>query len=624
MSVTEFTSDDFLFNFDISVFAPSTCKYGDLIEVNRKLYKYNKPYVLFNFTGESYSVGPMVLPTKSSCLECNIAQVLKNMNVDLSEDEKLEFKELIELTFSHDVSVESCQMNESVITYLCDIIYREISKQLNYSLSELVNCQFYFALDSLAQEKVEILPTTCCDFCNGANSEYIKISDENQLLQYMKANSVKLVHNSVKYKTGGVRSKTESETKALLEKELNKLGSKITIEFDENNPFKDIVPSYIAQFERTDESGFYFPKSESGAGKGITMSQAYFSAGFEIIEHITREYTGDIPIVAAKYKDIKNYAIDMPYLASTIMNRNTYYSEFNEDSEIDWVIANSVIDSEKKLIPAFLVFMHDVDLKGTMFGTASTGVASGATLEDAILHGLFEVIEHDAWMIGQANPFILPTVNYESSKNPKIKEIVHAIEDMGYEIVTRDYTNDLKVPVFRTYITNRKNFSQYSYNGIGCHVSPEIALERSITEAMQFCDPLFGGIESSLVTNNVLATSMVSLYNQHHVINKDVLGKSDKVTQIVNSLFEFKSSYDLIQQLAALVKERIGGDIYFVDLTKKGMDIKVVRVVVTGEIQRLNHPILSASNRLFEFGIRCGYSNEPISYEELFMGDYQH
>lgn len=622
ITIASFLEDTFICDFDVAIFAPSDCTYADLLSVNEKLYRYNKPFALVNFNGIDIMVGPLVVPKKSVCLECIISSKLKNINTHVSCDEKIGINDLKSLKYSYSVSFE---FEESVISYLVNKVYAEITSHFNGLSSELINCQYFFKTTSLCLDKEVKLPTTYCDFCKGINKNYIKVNSETALNEILDANSPHLSYDTVKYQTGGIRSKTESETKEILDKDLKKLGSKIRIEFDDGNPFRDIAPSFSAYSDEMSTSDLsYILRPDRGAGKGLTKSQAYFSAGFEMIEHISRQYTGDVPIIAAKYKDVKKFAIDMPYLASTIMNTNTAYEKFDENIETDWVVATSLSGAGKKLVPAFLVFMFDVELKGTLFGTASTGVASATTLEDAILHGLFEVIEHDAWLIGQSNPYILPIVDYASSSSAKIKEIVAKVKSMGYDIITRDYTNDLTIPVFRTYITNRENFSQYSYNGFGCHISPEIALERSVTEAAQFCDSLFGGSKSSLVTRSVLSTSLVNLYNQHFVVNKDVLGKTDKKTVIGKPAFEFNSSYDLIQKITSLIKDKIGGDVYYVELTKPGMNVKVVRTIVTGEIQRMNHPIISASKRLFEFGIRCGYSDKKMTYEELFMGDYQH
>lgn len=306
------------------------------------------------------------------------------------------------------------------------------------------------------------------------------------------------------------------------------------------------------------------------------------------------------------------------------MNNNTIFDNFDENMEVDWVVATSLTNGSKKLVPAFLIFMYDVELKGVLFGGTSNGSAIGVTLEDAILHGLFEAIERDAWLIGQSNPYILPIVDYESITNIKIKKIISKIKNMGYEIITRDYTNDLKIPVFRTWIVNRNDYSRYAYNGFGCHVSPEIALERSITEAVQVDDWSIseGELESDMITPQLLSKSLVNLYNQHFLVNKDIFGKTDRKTIIEEPIFEMNSSYEVIKNVANLIRDKVGGDVYYVEMTKPGMNVKIARTVITGDFQKMNVPLLSASKRMFEFGIRCGYSDKKTTYEELFMGNY--
>ena len=54
------------------------------------------------------------------------------------------------------------------------------------------------------------------------------------------------------------------------------------------------------------------------------------------------------------------------------------------------------------------------------------------------------------------------------------------------------------------------------------------------------------------------------------------------------------------------------------------MEVKVARTIITGDFQNMNMPLLSASKRMFEFGIRCGYSDKKTTYEELYLGKYQH
>lgn len=248
-------------------------------------------------------------------------------------------------------------------------------------------------------------------------------------------------------------------------------------------------------------------------------------------------------------------------------------------------------------------------------------------LEDAILHGLLEAVERDAWIIGQSNPFVLPIVDYETSKNSKIKDIISKIKEQGYDIITRDYTNDIGIPVYRTWIVNPNDYSRYAYTGLGCHVIPEIALERSITEAVQVDDwSTTGGInfDAGMMNLEVLSESLINIYNQHFLVNKDILGTTDRRTSILDSVIEADSTLQVLLDTAKKVSEAVNGHVYYVDLTKPGLETKVVRTIVTGDFQNMNIPLLSVSPRLFEFGKKFGYTDKLTTYEELFMGKYQH
>lgn len=629
IKVSSFLEKDTFYTFDIAIIAPSILTYSDLFSVNEKLYRIQKPFIQISFNGVKITAGPLVIPNKSACLECGVSYELKRLNSKVSNDNKIEISDLKNLKFCSNIPDD---FESYKLTYIVNILLEDISNFFNGSPSEFLDHQYFFDLNFLDYTKKERLPTTYCGFCNAINRKYIRYDSDTMDFDYIlnghaNVNLTNLTASDVKYKVGGLRSKTEKETKEILDAELKKLGAKVRIEPALGNPFNDndIIHCYNSYIEQTSANEMpYIIRKNEGAGKGLTKTQSYFSAAFELLEHIGLQYTGDIPIVCAKYKDVKEIAIDLPYLASTIMNKNTAFDDFDENTEIDWVVATSLTDGGKKLVPAFLVFLYDVELKGTLFGATSNGAATAITLEDAILHGLFEAIERDAWLIGQSNPYILPIVNYSSVKNTKIKKIVSKVKEMGYDIITRDYTTDLKIPVYRTWIVNRNDYSRYAYNGFGCHISPEIALERSITEAVQIEDwsDTGGDIDSDMITLPVLSKSLVNLYNQHHLVNKDILGKTDKVTTIGEPIFALNSSYEVIKNVANLVKDKVGGDVYYVDLTKPGMNVKVARTVITGDMQKMNIPLISVSKRMFEFGIRCGYSDRKTIYEELFMGKY--
>ena len=272
----------------------------------------------------------------------------------------------------------------------------------------------------------------------------------------------------------------------LLDNVLENMGVVIFVERAKSNPFDCVIPCYVATLEAShkNKTPYYFKKARTH-GKGMTETQAYFSASFEMFEHISSYYLGDIPLVEASYKEVKSLAIDMDAVSASIRNYHTAYDKFSESSPIDWVWAKSLITGEDKLVPASMVFMGDIELKGRFYGGTSSGLAAGASLKDAILQATFEVLEHDAWMIGQMNQIPLPFIDYSTSENERLKECISSVKAMGYQVFCRDYTNDIGLPVFRTWIMNPCNFTHFAYSGFGASIYPEIALERSFTEAMQ-------------------------------------------------------------------------------------------------------------------------------------------
>lgn len=67
-----------------------------------------------------------------------------------------------------------------------------------------------------------------------------------------------------------------------------------------------------------------------------------------------------------------------------------------------------------------------------------------------------------------------------------------------------------------------------------------------------------------------------------------------------------------------------GSDVLFVDLTRPEFGIPVVKVLITGGIQRLSEPLVTTSDRLYDFPVKMGYRDKPFEYKELYLGPYQH
>ena len=86
---------------------------------------------------------------------------------------------------------------------------------------------------------------------------------------------------------------------------------------------------------------------------------------------------------------------------------------FTPRTRIRWVEGFGVPGGEPILLPAQLVFLGSPPADEPLIAYAtSNGLACGSTLEEAILAGLLELVERDAFMIAWANRLSLPLLDW--------------------------------------------------------------------------------------------------------------------------------------------------------------------------------------------------------------------
>ena len=608
--------------YDVSIVAPELSTFGLFHSFNKTMLSLKCPYIPCYYNGKHMSIGPFCIPGKTACFECKTMQYIRDLNKNLPLVDRIGVKDIDNLYAAH---IIPSSFDDVHLNYYARAICNEVYRWANNENLSLIDTEIKY--DAEREEfvsKTNYFPTTSCACCHGMNRTYVKwghtpICPPQTIIAESAGN--------ICYTTGGLRSKNEEDTKKMLNGALENMGVAISVERAKSNPFDCVVPCYVATLEAShkNKTPYYFRKARTH-GKGMTETQAYFSASFEMFEHISSYYLGDIPLVEAPYKAVKDLAINMDSVATSIRNYHTAYDKFSASSPIDWVWGKSLITGESKLVPASMVFMGDVELKGRFYGGTSSGLAAGASLKDAILQATFEVLEHDAWMIGQMNQVSLPFVDYSTSENEQLKERISNIKAMGYQVVCRDYTNDIGLPVFRTWIMNPRNFTHFAYSGFGASISPEIALERSFTEAMQgdaVVNP--NNPMNSNFSGKQLFKWVNSLYCLPYFYKKDILGDAPIHSISDMPKAEMKTVDNALQKTLDLIQLRLpSADILYVDLTKDGINIPAVRVIITGDIQHLNIPPVSVSPRTLNFCINMGYASKPAEYQELYLGDYPH
>ena len=146
------------------------------------------------------------------------------------------------------------------------------------------------------------------------------------------------------------------------------------------------------------------PTAEDGAisiygGKGITKDHAKASAMMEGFERYSAEKQDSDEVIVANLNEISEKG---DYIDPVSLNLpKDFKKESLEAMQIEWSLSKDIISGEDFYIPTNAVFHpynHD-NQDQSLFKSNTNGLASGNVLEEAILHGMLEVIERDAWSI---------------------------------------------------------------------------------------------------------------------------------------------------------------------------------------------------------------------------------
>jgi ribosomal protein S12 methylthiotransferase accessory factor len=125
-----------------------------------------------------------------------------------------------------------------------------------------------------------------------------------------------------------------------------------------------------------------------------------------------------------------------------------------------------------------------------VFVKDSNGLASGNTLAEAILHGLYELIERDAWALDEQRRRDgggAPNIDV-SGCDSRVDGVLLRCDAAGVTVIVREITSDIGVPVFEATLIDERPGSlppPPPIRGFGCHLESAIAVLRAITEAAQ-------------------------------------------------------------------------------------------------------------------------------------------
>ncbi|WP_208978572.1 YcaO-like family protein [Pseudovibrio denitrificans] len=164
------------------------------------------------------------------------------------------------------------------------------------------------------------------------------------------------------------------------------------------------------------------------------------------------------------------------------------------DRQILWCEGHDLIEDNPIWVPYEMVHTNfTLPLSGSSgyFQMSSNGLASGNCWQEAVSHGICELVERDAlalWSASGSTTCTKSRLNLASVEDPDCLAVMKMLREAGQAVGVWSITTDIGLPAFAcTLVDLHPNHlgQLYVSDGSGCHCSREVALLRALTEAAQ-------------------------------------------------------------------------------------------------------------------------------------------
>jgi ribosomal protein S12 methylthiotransferase accessory factor len=243
-------------------------------------------------------------------------------------------------------------------------------------------------------------------------------------------------------------------------------------------------------------TGEYLPLIcfSNNGGAGLTREHAYRAALGEAVERYCSSVFFKEDLLLGTYASVskESRAIKPGELSlfHPSQRGELRYSWFTEETKLCWTAGYSLTKRERVLVPASLVyvpyygFYHDDQGEESIGPGISTGQASGYSDAEALLSGLYEVIERDAFSILWLNRMSVPKIDIAS--DAKLGAIYREhFARKNLECVLYDMTSDIRVPSILCMMIDHSADPPMICTGGATHWSPQRAGVKALVEAAQ-------------------------------------------------------------------------------------------------------------------------------------------
>ncbi|SDF79551.1 ribosomal protein S12 methylthiotransferase accessory factor [Lentzea fradiae] len=182
----------------------------------------------------------------------------------------------------------------------------------------------------------------------------------------------------------------------------------------------------------------------AGYGRTSTFEEAERVAIFEAVERLNGLRPRNPSTTVASFAELGDQAVDPSRLALADFDQR-----YTPDLRMRWTRAWSYTGDRPVLVPEQVAYYGaHTPPEHRFVHETSNGCGLGNSLTEAVLHGLFEVAERDAFLMAWYAATPLPRLSIPD--DPLLHHLADRLEERGYELLFLNATNDLGIPAVLT------------------------------------------------------------------------------------------------------------------------------------------------------------------------------
>jgi ribosomal protein S12 methylthiotransferase accessory factor len=240
--------------------------------------------------------------------------------------------------------------------------------------------------------------------------------------------------------------------------------------------------------------GGRLPRASCG-GAGFTPETGKVSALGELIEGYCASFIPPDSVVHGSYEELSSTHEVLEPERWALFSERQYaqpgfpFSPFTRKSVLGWVRGFSLVREREVLVPASVVHMPYRPARGEALISPglSTGLAAGDSLERAILSGMYECFERDAFTIFWMNQLPVRRVDLKGTRpEHRVRRLFEEhLVTPGYHYRVFDITNDLGVPTAYVILTRQTTRGPLHIVGASSRLDGSEAVLKALVEAVQ-------------------------------------------------------------------------------------------------------------------------------------------